>query len=109
MTSRLISSLRELLVSPKDKILKERVVGPVYYIPYNSFDASYTGETERSLKHGFLKHRRPSSTRKCHDIYIINNPEHHMVMDGVKILAVEQRWFKPGLERRSTSGWSGPP
>ena len=34
----------------KDKIFKERVVGPVYHIPCDWCDASYIGETERSSK-----------------------------------------------------------
>ena len=39
--------VRQLFVRQKDKILKERVVGPVYHIPYRSYDASYIDEPER--------------------------------------------------------------
>ncbi len=56
------SSIKQLLVRPKDKILKERVVGPVYHTPCDICEASYIGETERSLKSRFMEHRRPSST-----------------------------------------------
>ena len=40
-------------------------------------------------------------------IYNIDNPEHQVDMDEVKILVLEPRWFEQGvkLERRSTSGW----
>ncbi len=51
------NTLKQLLVQPKDKILKERVVGPVYYIPCDTCEASYIGETERSLKSRFVEHR----------------------------------------------------
>ena len=57
-----MNTLSQLLERPNNKILKERVVGPVYHIPCGSCDASYIGETEKSLKTRFLEDRRPSST-----------------------------------------------
>ena len=69
----------------------------MYHIPCDLCDASDTGETERSLKARFLKHRNPASTpSKCHDIHI-DNPDHQVDMDGVNILAVEPRWFEQGV------------
>ena len=61
-------TLRQLLVSPKDKTEHKDTVGPVYLIPCQDHtrkgpcSESYIGETERSLKTRFLEHRRPSST-----------------------------------------------
>ena len=54
--------LRQLLVKPKDPMSKENMVGPVYKIECEEFEATYIGETERSLKSRFNEHRRPSST-----------------------------------------------
>ena len=48
-----MNTLRHLMVRLKDKILKERVVGPVYHISCDSCNAYYTGETEKSLKARF--------------------------------------------------------
>ncbi len=53
--------LRQLLVSPKDKMKKERVIGPVYQISCEKCPATCIGETERSVKQRFLEHRRFSS------------------------------------------------
>ena len=52
-----MNSLRPLLVSPKDKILKEPVIGPVYHLSCSSCVASYIGETKPSLKASYLEHR----------------------------------------------------
>ncbi len=63
------NTLRQLLVRPKDKLTKERVVCPVYQISCKTYPATYIGETERSLKQCFLEHRRPSSVTSevsCH-------------------------------------------
>ncbi len=44
------NTLRQLLVRPKDKLKKERVLGPVYQISCEKCLATYISETERSLK-----------------------------------------------------------
>ena len=53
--------LRQILVSPKDKVIKERMVCQVYHISCDNCDESYMGEMGRSLKSIFMEHRRPSS------------------------------------------------
>ena len=52
------SMRRQILVQPKDKAIKERVVSPVYHIRCDNCDDSYIGETGRSLKSRFMEHRR---------------------------------------------------
>ena len=47
------NTLRELLVHPNDQVGKDKVVGPVYKISCEECDATYMGETERSLKARF--------------------------------------------------------
>ena len=37
------------------------MVGPVYHIAFDDCDATYMGETEKSLKTHFLEHWRKSS------------------------------------------------
>ena len=70
------STLRQLLVHPKDPVGKDKVVGPVYKISCEECDATYVGETERSLKARFGEHRRPSSTTSevSKHIYIRTTP-----------------------------------
>ena len=56
------NTLCQLLAHPKDPVGKDKVVGPVYKISCDEYEATYVGETERSLKARFGEHRRPSST-----------------------------------------------
>ena len=56
------NTLQQLLVTLKDPMGKENVVGPVYKIKCEECDAVYVCETERSLKARFSEHQRPSST-----------------------------------------------
>ncbi len=80
------NTLRQLLVRPKDKLKKERVVGPVYQISCEKCPATYKGETERSLKR-FLEHRRPcyvtsEISRHVH----LDHSDHSISMNDTKIL-----------------------
>ena len=97
-------TLRQLLVSPKDKTEKKDTVGPVYMIPCQGKTTrgqcteSYIGETERSLKTRFLEHRRPSSTSSEVSQHIhIESPGHHMELEKVLILDRDPRWFERGV------------
>ena len=56
-----INTHRQILVWPKDKVIKERVICPVYHISCDNCDNSYIGETGRSLKARFMEHRISSS------------------------------------------------
>ena len=42
---KLSNTLRQLLVRAKDKIQKEKMVGPVYHIQCDTCEASYVAET----------------------------------------------------------------
>ena len=92
------NTLRQILVQLKDKVIKERVVCPVYHISCDNCDDSYIEETGRSLKSTFLKHKRPSSVNSevfrhinCH------HPDHNITLHNVKMLEVELKWFERGV------------
>ena len=51
---KLTNTLQQLLVCPKDKVDKGKVVGSVYNITCDDCDATYVGETKRSMKTCFL-------------------------------------------------------
>ena len=75
-----MNTLRQLLARPKDKIEKEKVVGPVYHIHCADCDASYIGETEHSLNARFQEHGRPSSTTSEVSRHIhVDHPEHALI------------------------------
>ena len=68
-------------------------------------DATCVGETERSLKTQFLKHRRKSSVGSEVSQHVhVDIMEHGVNLDKVKILTVENRKFERGVKRQSTSG-----
>lgn len=93
------NTLRQLLVHPKDKVDKERIVGPVYHISCEACPASYIGETERSLKARFQEHQRPSSTTSEVSKHIYqDHPDHNVNITNTKVLAVEPRWFERGVK-----------
>ena len=53
---KLTNTLQQLLVKAKDPVTKDNVVGPVYKIKCEECEATYVGETERSLKSRFNEH-----------------------------------------------------
>ncbi len=99
------NTLRQLLVRPKDKLKKERVVGPVYQIACEKCPATYIGETERSLKQCFLEHRRLSSVTSevsCH--VHLDHPYHSISMGDTKFLEVESKWLSVCSRKPYTPG-----
>ena len=93
------NTLRQLLVHPKDPVGKDKVVGPVYKISCEDCEATYVGETERSLKARFGEHRRPSSTTSEVSRHIhSDNPNHNIKWENTKILSVEHKWFERGVK-----------
>ena len=94
-----LNNLRQLLVHPKDLIGIDKVVVPVYKISCEDCEASYVGETERSLKTRFGEHRRPSSTTSEVSRHIhSDNPNHNITLENTKILSVEHKWFERGVK-----------
>ena len=93
------NTLRQLLVHPKDPVGKDKVVGPVYKISCEECEATYVGETERSLKARFGEHRRPSSTTSEISKHIhTDSPDHTIMLENTKILEVEHKWFERGVK-----------
>ena len=98
-------TLKQLLVSPKDKTEKKDVVGPVYLIPCQGQTTrgqcpeSYIGETERLLNTRFNEHKRRSNTSSevSQHLYI-DSPGHHVDFDKVKVLDRDTRWFERGVK-----------
>ena len=81
------STLRQLLVRPKDPLPKEKVTGPVYDIPCGGCDSSYVGESERSLKARFSEHNRPSTTSSEVSNHIYrDNPGHTISLENTEVL-----------------------
>ena len=94
-----MNTLQQLLMKPSDPVSKENVVGPVYKINCGECEATYVGETERSLKSRFNEHRTPSSTTSEIAKHIhVEQPEHYVELENTEILITESRWFKRGVK-----------
>ena len=92
------NTLSQILVRPKDKVIKERVVFPIYHISCDNYDDSYIGETGRSLKARFSEHKRASSVNSEVSKHInCDHSDHSIPLDNVKILEVEPKWFERGM------------
>ena len=94
------NTLRQLLVRAKDKIQKEKMVGPVYHIQCDTCEASYVGETETSLKARFSEHGRSSATTSEVSRHINFDRLGHMTdLENTKLLTVvEPKWFEQGVK-----------
>ena len=93
------NTLRQLLVKPKDPLSKENVVGPVYKVKCEEWDAVYVGETERSLKARFSQHQRLSSTTwEVFKHIHVDHPQHSVELDNTEVLTTEPRWFERGVK-----------
>ena len=88
------NTLRQLLVKPKNHVDKENVVGPVYKIKCEECEATYVGETERSLN---LMNIISSTTSEVGKHVPTDQPEHTMELDNTEILTTEPRWFERGV------------
>ena len=94
------NTLRQLLVRAKDKIQKEKMVVPVCDIQFDTCEASYVGETEKSLKARFSEHRRSSATTSEVSRHVnFDRPGHMIDLDYTKLLTVvEPKWFAQGVK-----------
>ena len=93
------STLRQLLVKPKDPVNKENVVEPVYKIKWEECDAVYVGETERSLKVRLSEHQWPSSTISEVSKHIhVDHPQHSVQFENTEVFTTEPRWFERGVK-----------
>ena len=93
------NALRLLLVKPKDPVRKENMVGLVYKIKYEECDVVYGGESERSLKTRFSKHRRLSSMTSGVSKHIyVEHPQFSVELENTEVLTTEPRRFERGVK-----------
>ncbi|KAI8513697.1 hypothetical protein Bbelb_080210 [Branchiostoma belcheri] len=93
------TTIRHILVVPKDKTPKEKKCGVIYHIPcQGKNNKGPCQETERSLKARFQEHTWPSSARAEVSQHIhIESPRHFVSLDTVRILDTEQDYFLKGV------------
>ena len=119
------TTLRQVLVQPKDKVHKQRKAGVVYKIPCNQCEKVYIGETGRQLGTRIIEHKKEAEkisdrnfTRSTHKA---STNEHHksaitdhvcqknniMNLEASEIVAQEsakfKRWIKETICIRSNT------
>ena len=87
------NTLRELLVSPKDKIKKEERCHTVYEHSCRTCNASYIGETKRPLGVRSTEHKREPSPVAIHK----RDTGHDIPTDQPRILDQDESWFGRGV------------
>ena len=74
-------------------------MGPIYHVSCEDCGKDYIGETERSFKARFDKHKRLSSVNSEVSCHIHQeNPSHSVSLTGSRISGVEQGWFQRGVK-----------
>lgn len=91
--SRPHTTIRRLLVSPKDKDNITDKCGVVYHLKCQDCRAEYIGETERALSRRLTEHKREASPVGQH----MRQKRHRLDEDNIKVLDSESRWFQRGV------------
>ncbi len=76
------TTIRKLLVTPKDRDKPEDKCYVVYQLTYQNCDEQYVRETEKALKHRIKEHSRDSSPVDHH----MGFHQHNLDTDNIKIL-----------------------
>ncbi len=87
------TTIRKLLVAPKDQDNSEDKCRAVYHLSCQDCDKHYVRETEQALKHCIKEHSRDSSPVGNH----MDFHQHKLDSDNIKILDRESRWFQRGV------------
>ena len=90
------NTIRQALVSVKDKSSIENRSGVVYYVNCNECKQDYVGETARTLKYRFAEHRRPSNKKSPVQKHI-KKYGHTFNWPEAAILGYDQDWLRRGV------------
>ena len=97
-----LTTLRQLLVHPKDPVPMEERKGVVYSIPCTDCPKVYIGQTGRCLKHRLKEHHRDLKDRGCGSFcscgaYMDNGPQHGSYqVNGTGLSPTHHHTMPPG-------------
>ena len=92
------TTLRKILVHPKDKTHKLDKTGVVYKIQCKDCPETYIGETLRKTKLRVQHHGRKSSTNDSPMAHHIHHNKHRLDIKDTNILDQETDWTKRGIK-----------
>ena len=82
-----LTTLRKVLVSPKDKTALEKQSGVIYSIKCKDCDSLYTGESGRKLEKRLAEHKsKAASSKSAIREHIERSKGHNIDWDNVKVL-----------------------
>ena len=87
------TTIRSILVAPKHKDHPQDKCGVVYQLTFHDCEASYIGETERTLKQRLKEHQKDSSPVGHHMGY----NKHNVDSQNIRIVDRDSRWFQRGV------------
>ena len=94
------TTLKQLLVRPKDQIPTEELAGVVYQVPCAGCPASYVCQTGRCLGKRIKEHRKAVESGDCVNSVLAEHTwSHHHPVDWDKVRVLEQQ---PHLDHRLT-------
>ena len=86
------TTLKQLLVRPKDGTPTEELAGVVYQVPCASCPASYIGQTGRRLGKRMKEHRKAVESGDCANSALAEHAwNHHHPVDWDKVKVLEQQ------------------
>ncbi len=92
VTFRPNTTLRQLLVRPKDRVPTEELAGVVYQIPCAASSATYVGQTGRCLGKRVKEHRKAVESGDCANSALAEHAwNHHHPMDWKNVRVLEQQ------------------
>ena len=94
------TTLRQLLVKPKDRVPTEELAGVMYQIPCAGCPATYVGQTGRCLSKRMKEHRKAVKSGDCANSALAEHAwSHHHPVDWNNVRVLEQQ---PHLYHRLT-------
>jgi hypothetical protein len=98
-----VSTLRNYLMKPKDKLPHLDQTGVVYSIPCQDCDVKYIGETGRALGTRIKEHHASVKNGKVQNSalaeHVFDNG-HRIVWDDTKVVCKESRWSRNVRQQR---------
>ena len=89
-----LTTLRKVLVSPKDKIAPEKQSGVIYRIKCKDCDSLYIGESGRKLEKRLAEHKsKAASSKSAIREHIECSKGHNIDWENVKVLEREPKDF----------------
>ena len=89
-----LTTLRKVLVSPKDKTTLEKQSGVIYSIKCKDCDSLYIGESGRKLEKRLAEHKsKAASSKSAIREHIERSKGHNIDWDNVKVLEREPKDF----------------